>query len=99
MAALDHPLLREAATVIDSAHLRRETPVMICLADGSLAEGIVDLVFWSPSLKFDGWTVVDFKTDREFEVSHAQYTAQVGLYADAIADATRLPTRGVLLVV
>jgi ATP-dependent exoDNAse (exonuclease V) beta subunit len=69
------------------------------LPDELLAEGIVDLAFRSTNTDFDGWTVVDFKTDREFEVSRAQYTAQAGLYIDAIAAATGLPTRGVLLVV
>lgn len=98
-AALGHPLLRLAASIGDSADLRRETPVMMRLSDGSLAEGVVDLAFRSRIADFDGWTVVDFKTDREFEASHAQYTAQVGLYVDAIAAATDLPTRGVLLVV
>jgi ATP-dependent exoDNAse (exonuclease V) beta subunit len=98
-AALGHPLLRRAAIISDPADVRRETPVMMRLPDGSLAEGIADLAFRSTSTDFDGWTVVDFKTDREFEVSRAQYTAQVGLYLDAIAAATGLPTRGVLLVV
>jgi hypothetical protein len=99
MAALDHPLLRQAAIISDPADVRRETPVLMRLPDGSLAEGIAYLAFRSSSTDFDGWTVVDFKTDREFEVSRAQYTAQVGLYVDAIAAATGLPARGVLLVV
>jgi hypothetical protein len=46
-AALGHPLLRQAASIGDSADLRRETPVMMLLPDGSLAEGIVDLAFQS----------------------------------------------------
>jgi ATP-dependent exoDNAse (exonuclease V) beta subunit len=98
-AALGHPLLRQAASIADSADLRRETPVMMRLPDGSLVEGIADLAFRSSSPDFVGWIVIDFKTDREFEVSRAQYTAQVGLYVDAIAAATGSPTRGVLLVV
>ena len=73
--------------------------MIIRLADGSLAEGIADLAFRNATTDFDGWTVVDFKTDREFEGSRAQYTAQVALYADAIGAATSLPTRGVLLIV
>jgi ATP-dependent exoDNAse (exonuclease V) beta subunit len=53
----------------------------------------------SLSSDFDGWTVVDFKTSREFETSHAEYSAQVALYVEAIQNATQLPTRGILLVV
>jgi hypothetical protein len=97
--ALGHPLLRQAAIISDPADVRRETPVMMRLPDGSLAEGIADLAFRSTSADFDGWTVVDFKTDSDFEVSRARYTAQVGLYVDAIAATTCLPTRGVLLVI
>jgi len=41
-AALDHPILRNAATKKREA-LRRETPVLMRLEDGSLAEGVVDL--------------------------------------------------------
>jgi hypothetical protein len=42
---------------------------------------------------------VDFKTDREFGAASARYVAQVRLYSEAIAAATRLPTKGILLVV
>jgi ATP-dependent exoDNAse (exonuclease V) beta subunit len=42
---------------------------------------------------------VDFKTDREFEVSRTKYTGQVSLYVEAIQKATHLPARGILLVV
>jgi ATP-dependent helicase/nuclease subunit A len=79
--------------------LRRETPVLLRRADGTLIEGYVDLAFREDTPEFDGWTVVDFKTDREFELILSQYAAQVGLYVEAIEKATRLPTRGVLLVV
>jgi ATP-dependent exoDNAse (exonuclease V) beta subunit len=98
-AALAHPLLRQAAGTVEPSNLRRECPVMIRLADGCFAEGIVDLAFRSVGPDFEGWTVVDFKTDREFEGSRDQYTAQIGLYIDAIASATGLRANGVLLVV
>jgi ATP-dependent exoDNAse (exonuclease V) beta subunit len=40
--ALRHPLLRAAARA-DRANIRRETPVLLTLEDGTLAEGVVDL--------------------------------------------------------
>jgi ATP-dependent helicase/nuclease subunit A len=46
--------------------LRRETPVLLTLDDGSLVEGVVDLTFREDTPDFIGWTVLDFKTDREF---------------------------------
>jgi ATP-dependent helicase/nuclease subunit A len=72
---------------------------MLRHADGTLVEGVVDVAFRETTADFDGWTVVDFKTDREFESSQAQYSAQVELYAEAIEKATNLPARGILLVV
>jgi ATP-dependent exoDNAse (exonuclease V) beta subunit len=92
-AALAHPLLRRAAA---SGAVRRETPVLLQMGDGVLAEGVVDLAFREPGA---GWLVVDFKTDRELEARREVYAAQVRLYADAVAKATGEPARGVLLVV
>ena len=45
----------------------------------------------------DGWTVIDFKTDVELGARRAEYARQVALYAEAIAQATGRPARGVLL--
>jgi ATP-dependent exoDNAse (exonuclease V) beta subunit len=92
-AALAHPLLRQAAA---SSDLRRETPVMLRRADGSLVEGVVDLAFREPADGRESWTVVDFKTD---EAAPPEYHAQVRLYMEAIAQATGEPARGVLLLV
>jgi ATP-dependent helicase/nuclease subunit A len=72
---------------------------MLRHADGTLVEGVADLAFRETTPDFDGWTVVDFKTDREFESSQSQYSAQVGLYVEAIEKATNMSARGVLLVV
>jgi ATP-dependent exoDNAse (exonuclease V) beta subunit len=94
VAALDHPLLRRAAR---STALRRETPVLLKLAEGGLAEGVVDLAFREEGA--GGWTVVDFKTDRDLEPNLSEYAAQVRLYAEAIARATGESARGVLLMV
>lgn len=55
---------------------------------------MVDLAFRED----DAWTVVDFKTDREFEGSSDRYIAQVNLYSKAVGAATGSPTRGVVLV-
>ncbi|HEY5657270.1 MAG TPA: UvrD-helicase domain-containing protein [Myxococcota bacterium] len=94
VAALHHPVLRDAAR---SPALRRETPVLLRLDDGRLAEGVVDLAFLDADAA--RWTGVDFKTDRELGARRAEYEAQLGLYVQAVAHATREPARGVLLVV
>jgi ATP-dependent helicase/nuclease subunit A len=62
------------------------------------AEGILDLAFRDQSADFDGWTVVDFKTDQEVSTEARHYTEQVKLYARAVQAATRLPARGIVLV-
>jgi hypothetical protein len=50
------------------------------------------------SPEFNGWTVVDFKTDREIG-NENQYRAQVASYVEAVRIATELPAQGFLLVV
>jgi ATP-dependent helicase/nuclease subunit A len=94
-AALAHPLLRRAAESQAAGGLRRETPVLLRLPDGVLAEGVVDLAF----REGQHWTVVDFKTDRELGDQRSAYAAQVRLYARAVAAATGEPAHPVLLVV
>ena len=96
-AALRHPLLRRAARCAAHGALRRETPVLLRTEDNRLVEGVVDLAFRETD--GGGWTVVDFKTDRELGARRAAYTEQVRLYAEAIARATGEPVSGVLLVV
>ena len=98
IAALAHPLMRRAARAIASS-LRREAPILLRREDGRLAEGVVDLAFREDTPNFTGWTVVDFKTDRDFESGRAEYAAQVALYVEAIESATNLAARGILLVV
>jgi ATP-dependent helicase/nuclease subunit A len=88
--ALAHPLLRRAAA---APVCRRETAVVIRVPDGSIVEGVVDAAFADD----DGWTVIDFKTDVELGARRAEYARQVALYAEAIAQATGRPARGVLL--
>jgi ATP-dependent exoDNAse (exonuclease V) beta subunit len=98
-AALVHPIMRRAAAAAGAGRARRETPVLLQREEGILVEGVVDLAFQQETSDFNGWVVVDFKTSREFEANQAKYTAQVGLYVEAIHKATRLPTKGALLVV
>jgi ATP-dependent exoDNAse (exonuclease V) beta subunit len=98
-AALRHPLLERAAASARRGDLRRETPVLLGLDDGSLVEGVVDLAFREDTRDFSGWTVLDFKTDREFETSSDRYETQVALYAEALRAATGLHSRGFLVVV
>jgi len=88
--ALAHPLLRRAAA---APSCRREAPVLLRLDDGTLVEGVADAAFADA----DGWTVIDFKTDRELGTRLADYRRQVALYADAVARATGKPARAVLL--
>jgi ATP-dependent helicase/nuclease subunit A len=96
-AALAHPILRRAAASVSKGGLRRETPMLLRRDDGSLVEGTVDLAFRENTSDFAGWTVVDFKTDREVEVMPV-YIAQLGVYLEAVSAATALPARGIILV-
>jgi len=100
IAALAHPIMRRAAASAARGELRRETPMLLRLEDGALAEGVLDLAFREDDARgVSSWTVVDFKTDREIESSRARYTAQVALYAQAVQAATGEAAQGVLLVV
>jgi ATP-dependent exoDNAse (exonuclease V) beta subunit len=93
---LSHPLMQRAAT---ARALRRETPVQHYREDGTLIEGVVDLAFQESTPEFNGWTVVDFKTDREIENARNQYRTQLAAYVGAVQAATASPARGFLLVV
>jgi ATP-dependent exoDNAse (exonuclease V) beta subunit len=97
--ALLHPIMRRAARAADNHELRREAPILLQRADGTLAEGTVDLAFREDTPDFNGWTVVDFKTGAEFEANRARYTTQLTLYAEAVGQATSLPTKTILFVV
>jgi ATP-dependent exoDNAse (exonuclease V) beta subunit len=91
---LGHDLLARARAADTRGACRRETPVTITLADGSLVEGIVDLAFEEPS----GWTIVDYKTDRELaQAGEERYRRQIALYTTAVAQATGRPAAGVLI--
>jgi ATP-dependent helicase/nuclease subunit A len=96
-AALAYPVLRRAAAAAAERKVRREVPVVLRQQDGSLAEGIVDLAFFEDEPGFAGWTVVDFKTDRDLRVT-SRYVAQVKMYVEAISAATNSLGRGTILL-
>ncbi len=89
--AFEHPLLRAAKV---SGDVRREVAVSWQLADGRIAEGVIDLAYRTDG----GWLVIDFKTD-QVSASEEHYSAQLQLYVEAVQRATGEPARGVLLEV
>src|SRR5262249_45998987 len=91
--ALAHPLMARARRAMAQEQCRRETPITLTLSNGTLIEGVLDLAF----LDKDVWTVVDFKTDRDFEKQRQHYERQIGLYAAAISRTTGQECRGVLM--
>ncbi len=82
--ALDHPLLERAR---ESAQHFFEMPLVLHRSsNGSreIIEGQADLVFEEPQ----GWVVVDFKSDREFDPElQRSYQQQVALYAEMLSAA------------
>lgn len=97
--ALGHPLLRSAAEAADRGELRRETPVVMPLADGGVLDGVIDLAFRDRSPDGPLWVVVDFKTDSDVEAHGAAYETQVSLYVEAVEKATGERAKGILLAV
>jgi len=93
-AVLSHELLAAARSADERDALFRETPTTIVM-DGQLLEGNVDLAFDTA----EGFTVIDFKTDRAEGELQAAYRRQVQLYADAISQATGRPAKAVLMSV
>jgi ATP-dependent exoDNAse (exonuclease V) beta subunit len=90
---LRHEILDRARSAHTFGRCRRETPVTLTLPDGTFLEGIVDLAFEEEA----GWTVVDYKTDRELTAGDERYLRQVAIYAAAIARATGKPATGLVL--
>ena len=88
--ALAHPLVRQQAAV--AAEIWRELPFCQRLEDGSLVEGVIDLLFRN----YGEWVVVEFKTD-EAEPTREEHRRQLGWYVWSVARMTGLATRGVLL--
>jgi len=88
--ALAHPILRHDAAA--ALELWRELPFCQRLDDGSLVEGVIDLIFRDA----DGWVVVDFKTDAAGP-ARERYRRQLGWYVWGVARMTGTAARGVLL--
>src|SRR5262249_47637345 len=95
-AALTHAIMKRAAS---SDTIRRETPLLLPLEDGSLVEGVIDLAFREREDGAFVWTVVDFKTDVELAAREPKYAVQLDLYVRAIEAATGDPARAVILSV
>jgi ATP-dependent exoDNAse (exonuclease V) beta subunit len=93
-ATLRHPILEAARDAARSGRCHRELP-MTNLIDGTLVEGVADLVYEQG----DGLVVVDFKTDRPDGMARDRYQRQVALYAGALALATGRPVHAVLLTI
>jgi ATP-dependent exoDNAse (exonuclease V) beta subunit len=94
IGALASPLMRRAAAATD---VRREAALAVILDDGTVAEGVADLVFTETHGAERLCTVVDFKTDREIASLLDEYRAQIALYVRAVQRATGAATRGVIL--
>ena len=89
-ATLRHPLVSAA---LRSADVRREASIVDHLNDGRVIEGNIDLAY----LVDGGWQLVEFKTDDTIDEQLGKYEAQTQAYVEAIAHATGLPARGVIL--
>ncbi len=93
--ALAHALLEAAR---QAKEMRREVPFHHYLDEHRLLEGTIDLCYRDES----GWTVVDFKTDRDPVASEERtltYRRQLGWYVYALERMTGEQVRGVLLYV
>ena len=91
---LQHPLVVAARDAVHTGRCFRETPVT--LVDGTwLVEGVVDLAYQQEGT----FVAIDFKTDRPEPDVLERYRRQVGLYARAIALATGVPARAIILQV
>jgi ATP-dependent exoDNAse (exonuclease V) beta subunit len=90
---LQHPIFADAAHATKDGRCYRETPITLRMDADRLVEGFVDLAFETNG----EMVVVDFKTDRELEGALETYRRQVQIYAHAIATATGLPARAVLM--
>ncbi|HYO82498.1 MAG TPA: UvrD-helicase domain-containing protein, partial [Bryobacteraceae bacterium] len=73
----------------EAAHVYREYPLNLRLADGTVVEGRADLV----RDEGDRWTVIDYKTGQD----RTRAVRQVRLYAYILQQATGKPARGFVL--
>ena len=86
---LDSPLIKAAAT----GRAMREVPFVLDLDESQLIEGVIDLLY-----EADGrWTLVDFKTDVDFDRFRSEYELQLRWYVEAAQRILGASIEGVLL--
>ncbi len=85
------------AAALRACELHREFPIIAKLDDGTLIDGIADLVFRTEAAGESRWTVVDFKTDADLAPRIADYRKQVAAYMRGIEAATGLAADGIIL--
>jgi ATP-dependent exoDNAse (exonuclease V) beta subunit len=90
---VQHPIFADASQAAKDGRCYREMPVTLRIDGRGLVEGVVDLAFETKGEML----VVDFKTDRELDGALDTYRRQVQIYAHAIAIATGMPARGLLM--
>ncbi|HET8936119.1 MAG TPA: UvrD-helicase domain-containing protein [Polyangiales bacterium] len=90
--ALQHKFFERVRAAALRGGLYRELPIVLCGADGTLFDGVIDLAFRED----DQLCVIDFKTDVELaQLEH--YQTQLAMYASAASRALSLPAQIVLL--
>jgi ATP-dependent helicase/nuclease subunit A len=80
--ALHHPLLERARASERVGQCFRELPLTLKMDDGSLVEGVADLIFKEVST----WVIVDFKTDQQIKGDMERYKRQVSIYARTMGE-------------
>jgi ATP-dependent helicase/nuclease subunit A len=96
LLALEHPLWSEVRAAEARGEAYREWPVSLRREDGTLLEGVIDLVFRERTSEGRGrFVVVDFKTDVELSDLTA-YGRQLGLYCEALSKVFGEPCRALL---
>ena len=95
-SALAHGFFERVRSAAQSGNLYRELPIVMCGADGTIFDGVIDLAFREPSAQGEQLWVIDFKTDVEL-MNLAHYETQLGMYASAATRALGLPANIVLL--
>lgn len=93
IAAVQHPLMQRARMAAAKGDCYRELPLTLRMEDGTLIEGVADLVFHED----DRWIVVDFKTDQELARGLQRYSRQVSIYAKTISEVRNAETSAFLL--
>jgi ATP-dependent exoDNAse (exonuclease V) beta subunit len=86
-------LLARVRAADAAGRVARECPILWRAPDGSLVDGTADLIVEEA----DGFTVFDFKTDRDPADLKVQYERQLGQYVTAVAALRGRPAKGVLV--